>query len=175
MAAAAPAEAIPEKAAAPAKKGKGGLIIAVVVILLAAGGAAGGGYYFATKKSAAAPATGDAAKTEAAAVSGPALYLTMQPAFIVNLADEQASRYLQVEMEAMSRDSKALDDLKNHMPHIRNSLLLLLGQRRATDLVARADKEKLQAEVLAEVRRIMEKETGKPGIDAVYFTSFVMQ
>lgn len=174
MAAAATAEDIPEKAAAPVKKGKAGLIIALVVVLLAAGGA-GGGYYFMTKKSAAAPATGDAAHPEAAAKSGPALYQTMQPAFIVNLADEQASRYLQVEMEAMSHDSKSLDDLKTHMPHIRNSLLLLLGQRRATDLVARADKEKLQAEVLAEVRRIMEKETGKPGIDAVYFTSFVMQ
>ena len=33
----------------------------------------------------------------------------------------------------------------------------------------------LQAQVLEEVRKIMTEETGKPVVDAIYFTSFVMQ
>jgi flagellar protein FliL len=61
------------------------------------------------------------------------------------------------------------------MPRVRNALLLLLGSRRVSDLASREQKEKLQADVLAEIQAVMAAETGKPQIEAVYFNSFVMQ
>ncbi|VAX05680.1 hypothetical protein MNBD_GAMMA19-792, partial [hydrothermal vent metagenome] len=36
-------------------------------------------------------------------------------------------------------------------------------------------KETLREEALEVVQQILEEETGDPGIEAVYFTSFVMQ
>jgi flagellar protein FliL len=138
-------------------------------VLLA--GAGGAGWYFLART----PAATDAEGAAAAPSSATPHYLALQPAFVVNLADAEAARYLQVEIEVMARSSSALDKVSDHMPRVRNALLLLLGSRRVSDLASREQKEKLQADVLAEIQAVMAAETGKPQIEAVYFNSFVMQ
>ena len=173
-------------AVAPPKKSKKLLFIIITAVLLAAAG--GGGYWFSTQKSGpatkAASAHSEAASEEsgheAAAgehtgTKGASNYLQLEPAFVVNLSDTEAMRYLQVDVQVMSRNPQALEDAKQHMPRIRNSLLLLFGQQRAFDISTREGKEGLQAKALVEVQRVLREETGKPGVDAVYFTSFVMQ
>lgn len=52
---------------------------------------------------------------------------------------------------------------------------MLFAQQNAEELITRAGKEKLQAQALAEVRKLMKAETGKPGAEQLLFTSFVMQ
>jgi flagellar FliL protein len=104
-----------------------------------------------------------------------ALYLALDPAFVVNLEDQDALRFLQIEVQIMARDPSALEAVSAHMPHIRNSLLMLFGQQHVQDIATRAGKERLRGETLAEVRKVLQEETGKTGIEAVYFTSFVMQ
>lgn len=156
----------------PAPKKSRGPLIAIVVLLLA-GGAAGGWWFL---RDAPAPEAGTETEgAPAAAVPTQAEYMALQPAFIVNLADEEASRYLQVDIEVMARSSGALDEVERHLPRIRNSLLLLLGSRRVADLADRAGKEQLQADVATEIQRVLVQETGQKQIEAVYFTSFVMQ
>ena len=182
MAAEAPTDEAGEAgaAAAPAKpKSKLGLIIAIVVVLAAGGG---GGWFMMSKKSGghAAPAgehgEGGGEHGEAAAEgAGGANYLSLTPSFTVNLEDEEASRYLQVEMEVRANSTHTLDQVKLHTPRIRNAILLLLGQQHYHELSTRAGKEALQAKVLGEIQKIMQAETGEPGVTAVYFTSFVMQ
>jgi flagellar protein FliL len=54
-------------------------------------------------------------------------------------------------------------------------LLLLLGQQKYLEMETREGKEALQNSVLGEVQRIITAETGKPGVEAVFFTTFVMQ
>ena len=167
-------------AAKPKGKGKLMLIIGLVVVLAAGGGAA---WFFMGKKSSGAAAEGHEAAAagehgehgEGAAKAGNANYLEMSPPFVVNLDDPEASRYLQVDMQARGSDAHALDQVKDNMPRIRNAILLLLGQQKYHEISTREGKEKLQAEVLAEVQKIMTEETGKPVVDAIYFTSFVMQ
>jgi len=160
-------------AAPPAKK-SGKLIYVIAVLALAA--AAGGGFWYFTQGAAAHAEHGKTA-ADAAQVKGkvPAIYLPLQPAFVVNLEDTEALRYLQVDLEVMARDPKAIEDAKTHMPRIRNSLLLLFGQQHAFDLSTRQGKETLQAKALAEIQRVLKEETGSPGIEAVYFSSFVIQ
>jgi flagellar FliL protein len=59
---------------------------------------------------------------------------------------------------------------------VKNDLLMLFGGQKYEDLSTRAGKEKLQKDALASVRSIIEKAGGKPeSIEALYFTSFVMQ
>lgn len=158
--------------AAPAKgKSKLGLIIGIVVVLLAAGG--GGAYFMLGKKAAA--EKGAAAEGAGHVAKAAPIYQALSPSFVANLDDEETNRYLQVEMEVMARDNATIDQVKLHTPRIRDSLLMLLGQQKFHELNNRAGKEALQKKVLAEVQRIMKEETGKPGVEAVYFTSFVMQ
>jgi flagellar FliL protein len=158
--------------AAPPKKSRALLYMTMVMLLVAAG--AGGFWYF-TQGSAVGHSHDKTAADVAPKGKAPAIYLPLQPAFVVNLEDTEALRYLQVDLEVMSRDPNAIEDAKTHMPRIRNSLLLLFGQQHAFDLSTRQGKETLQAKALAEIQRVLKEETGRPGIDAVYFSSFVIQ
>lgn len=170
------AEAAADAAATPPKKSRKLLIVILLLVLVAAGG--GGGYWYYLQQQHAQDAAKEKSKhkeEQAAPVKAPAVYLPLQPSFVVNLSDTEAMRYLQADMEVMARDPKVLEDVKLHMPRIRNRLLLLLGQQRSFDISTREGKEALQAKVLAEIQRVLTDETGRPGVEAVYFTSFVMQ
>lgn len=109
------------------------------------------------------------------APSGPPIYLPLKP-FVVNFQAGQGARYLQVTVQVMSRDPKTIALLKQNDPMVRNSLLLLLGGQQYKTLDTEAGKQKLRASVLAAIRKVAAENGGKPDrIDAVYFTSFVMQ
>lgn len=118
---------------------------------------------------------GDDADEESFKKKKPAQYLSLDPAFVVNLQDDQAMRYLQIEAQVMTRDPKAIEHIKSNMPVIRNVLLLLFSQQHAKDLVTREGKEELQKEALQAVRKAMREETGSSAVQAIYFTSFVLQ
>ncbi|MBL6749012.1 MAG: flagellar basal body-associated FliL family protein, partial [Nevskia sp.] len=105
----------------------------------------------------------------------PAVYLELTPAFVVNLADDEAMRFLQVEVQVMARDPKVIDAAKEHMPRIRNALLMLFGQQHFHDLGTRESKEGLQKKALDEVQKTLDAEGAPSQVEAVYFTSFVMQ
>lgn len=175
MASAAPTDTeTASPAAAPAPKRGVGMMLAMVLLsTLGAGGAA----YFVVGKSK--PHEEEEAKkkeeAEGPVLPAPASYLALDPAFIVNLESADEARYLQVEVQLMSRDAIALEAAKVHLPLIRNSLVMLFGQQVPSDLASRSGKEHLQQAALAEVQKVLQAETGKPVVEAVYFTSFVMQ
>jgi flagellar FliL protein len=102
------------------------------------------------------------------------LYYAIDPPLVVNFEDGAAVRFLQIAMEAMAKDQKALDAVSKNVPLIRNNLLLIMSNRDYQTLMTREGKEKLRQEALAEVRAILAKE-GSPPIDDLLFTSFVVQ
>lgn len=162
---------------APAARKGGGIGVVLIAVLLSTLGGAGAAWFVAKQVvTAAQPKADEEGKTEAPAVpKSPALYFALEPAFIVNLDDERAQRFLQVQVEIMSRDAKSIEQLQRHAPRIRSQLLLLFGQQSASELSTRAGKEKLQDQVLAEIQAVLRAETGKADVEAVYFTSFVIQ
>lgn len=105
----------------------------------------------------------------------PALYLPLDPPFVVNFQDQTQARFLQVTVEVMARDQEVIDAVKTHSPAIRNNLLLLFSSQTYTDASTREGKEKMRADSLAEIQKIIKEQAGKAGVEAVYFTSFVMQ
>lgn len=162
----------PPVAAAP-PKAKSPVLIMIVAVLFSAAASGGAAFWFSSHGAAPAAAHGEEAKKEEP--KAPAQYLALEPSFVVNLEDQDASRFLQVEVQVMARDAAVLEAVKLHQPRIRNALLLLMGQQKTVQISDRAGKEKLQAAVLAEIQKILKDETGKPGVEAVYFTSFVTQ
>lgn len=104
----------------------------------------------------------------------PALFFSLDP-LVVNFEDTSAVRFLQIGMDLMARDPEAIEELQKHVPLIRNNLLLLISNRDYQKLMTREGKEGLRAEALAEVRKIMKKETGEQTVEDLLFTSFVVQ
>ena len=162
----------PKTPTAPPKKSNKLLLIIVAVVVLAAGG--GGAWFMLGNKHQA-----EDAKEKSAGVGGipaPAQYFALEPSFVVNLVSQDGStRYLQTEVQLMSRDPAAIEAIKMHAPAIRARLLMLFSQESADGLLTRPGKEKLQAAALAEANKVLLAETGKPGTEALMFTSFVVQ
>jgi flagellar FliL protein len=191
-------EDAPQAAAKQTSKGSGMLkmlLLALGMVLLSAGSAIGA-LYFAGAGPFAAPASDDesadaqagakdkSGKKKKKAKDGQAAeenkpqsvsYLALDPPFVVNLRNPTEARYLQVNMEVMARDPQVIEDVKKHMPAIRDSLLLLLSSQTYETLASAEGKERIRAEALAAVQKILQTHTGKPGVEAIYFTGFVMQ
>jgi flagellar FliL protein len=119
---------------------------------------------------------------EAAAVDepskplGPALYVPLDPPFVVSFSDEGGdTRFIQLTLQAMARNEHTIAAVKTHAPAIRNAFLFLISGYKVEELTTLEGKEKLRAAMLASANEIMEKNTGEPGIEELYFTSLVIQ
>ncbi len=165
-----PVEAAEGKAAGGGKKK---MIIMIVVIVLLLGGGTVGTLYFmgmlggGTKHE-------EAAKPEEAAKNEPVYFAFEQP-FTVNFETETGLRFLQVGVELMSYDPLAIEALKTHMPVIKNNIILMFSSQNFETLVSREGKDKLRAAALTEIQNVLQKYYGKPGVEEIYFTTFVMQ
>lgn len=111
-----------------------------------------------------------------AVAHGPALYVALDPPFVSNFATEQLVRFLQITVQLMTHDAATADLIRTNDPAIRNDLLLLFGNQKYAEISTREGKERLRQQALATVRHIVAANGGKPeNVEAVYFTSFVMQ
>lgn len=152
-----------------AKKG-GRRWIWILLVVLAAGAGGGGWWWWQSRKAAEQDTAQAQAKTPA-----PAQYFALEPAFVVNLADTDTMRYLQADVQLMTRDAATLSAVELHAPAIRNRLLLLFGEQTAQQLAQRSGKERLQAAALDEVRQVLKSEVAADKVEAVIFTSLVTQ
>ncbi len=140
-----------DTAASPAPaKSKKLLIIAIglVVVLLAAGV---GGYLFISKRNAAAAEDSEEATAPHASASDhpkvPPVYLPLE-SMVVNLADPGGEKVAQVGITFEVADAKASDAVKAYLPTIRSSVLLLISQRTADELLKAEGKEQLAKDIL---------------------------
>jgi flagellar protein FliL len=148
--------------------------ILLAIGVLAAGGA---GAWYALRPAATPAAANTPADTQAPQAPRAApIYYKFDPAFVVNFGGPGSARYLQVTLEAMSRNAAILDVLKDNEPAVRNDLVLLFSSQDDPTLMSTDGKEKLRAETLAAIQKVLNEE-GADGklIEQVYFTSFVVQ
>lgn len=117
----------------------------------------------------------DGKKKSTKKAKAPLSYISLDPAFVVNFSGDTDVRFLQVSIQLGTRDTETAGKVQEHSPAIRNSLVMLLSSQDPLDLDSRAGKEKLLAEALAEVQKVLKQETGSKGVESAFFTSFVMQ
>ena len=150
------------------------IIIAVVLVVTGAGAGAFLGPFFHSPPTTASRKKDTKPVKEV--VKGPPLYAALDPPFVVNFEADQAVRFLQITVQVMSRDQPTLDLLKANDPVVRNDLLLLFGNQKYATISTSAGKEQLRADSLQAVRKVVAGAGGKPDlVEAIYFTSFVMQ
>ena len=154
---------------APEKGGNKGLIISLVLLLVLVGGGFAAYVLLGGK---AEPKKDEAAKHEQL----PARYVTLEPPFVVNFEAESTVRFLQITIGVMTRDEKIEHLIRDNDPRIRNDLLLILGNQNYQSVSKLEGKEELRTRCLDAVRAVVKDSGGAADkVEALYFTSFVMQ
>jgi flagellar FliL protein len=188
-------EAAAPESQVPAKKAMNPLVLVLIASLVTAS-TVGGGVYFAlaskVDSAAAAAEAADeeeggevastAAKKKAKGKKGkeqkkdPALYVKLDPPFVVNFEAKGIMRFLQIAVEVMTRDNATVDLLRQHDPLIRNNLLMLFSNQDFQKINSVEGREALRVEALKAIGEALKSEGGKPkDVEQLYFTSFVMQ
>ncbi len=116
-----------------------------------------------------------AAEPETAAPSGPANYVPLDPPFVVSFDEEDGTRYLQLQVQAMARSERTIDEIKKHAPALRNAFLFLLSGYDLEELSTLKGKEKLRAELLTKANEVLAKNGVEGQIEELYFTNLVIQ
>jgi flagellar FliL protein len=155
----------------PATKGKLKLILLLVVGLLLAIGLSVGATWFFMHKSEPAPGSESAASN----VKQAAIYSALTPAFVVNFNQNGRQRYLQVSITLQARNQVDLDALRVHMPVIRNNLVMMFSGLGFDTIASSVGQEMVRQKATAVVQEVAQKEVGKPVIDQLLFTNFVLQ
>lgn len=105
----------------------------------------------------------------------PAIYFPLKEKFVINYDVRGRQRFLQAEVNLMLRDEAVVKVLEQHLPRIRNDLIMLFSGQTFEDLQTPEGRELLRQDALRRVQTILEQEMGQPGVEQVLFTSFVMQ
>jgi len=151
----------------PKSGGKLWIIIAIFVFLLLIGG----GVVFFMLGSNAEHTGGDGKEH---VERKPAVYYELER-FVVNISKNKRQKFLQVNMQVLTRDEHEIDVIKLHIPKIRNNIIFLLSGQKAEVIATNEGKEDLRQRCLKEIQTILEKESGKPIVEDLFFTSFIMQ
>ncbi len=117
-----------------------------------------------------------AKKEEAPAAAGPgAEYIELKPAFVTNYGSSGAIHFLKADVTLRVPDPLMTAAVMRHMPQIRHTLVMLLSRQQEGDIATMEGKERLRVEALAAVRGVIEAEEGKPGVEDLLFTGFILQ
>ncbi len=141
--------------------------IGVVILLIAVGVAA---YLLGSRSAQQAPAGGAAQveDTSKAEGVGPMVDITD---FIINILDKNETRYLKAAITLELENEETVAEVNERMPQIRDSILLLIGNKTFAELNDLQGKLQLRAEIIVRLNKLLKK--GK--VKGIYFTEFVVQ
>lgn len=156
------------------------VIIAIVVLLIGAGA---GGYFFFMNKPADAEHQAEAEKHEeepkhqekTEEVNEAEVYFDLAEPFLVSFPPGSSAKIIKISLTVIVKGEANVDVLKKHMPMIRNNLLMAISSISADKAKTIEGKKELQAMMLSEIGKAMEKMIHKNPVKDVYFTDFVMQ
>jgi len=104
-----------------------------------------------------------------------AVYVPLQPPFVVNYGGKGRLKYLRAELSVRVSDSQAANSVRHHLPYIRNQLVLLFSRQNEEKVNSMEGRENLRKEALAAVQKVVLDEDELEGIEDLFFTNFVVQ
>jgi len=157
------------------------IIIAAAVVLL--GGGAGAFFMMGgddTKEKVTKAPEEKTAEVEAApeTVKKAAIYVSIPNGILAQIPSGKSRRRMttvQIQVDFLVRDTDVQEALMKHMPLIENDLLVYISSAKLEELESVEGKKKTRAGVLKIVQKIMQEKIGKPGVEKVLFSGFVMQ
>ncbi len=106
---------------------------------------------------------------------GNSLYVSLEPAFVVNVNDGQRVRHMQISLQVKLKQADFAPYIEEHNPAIRHAMVMLLSGQETKKLKTATGKQALMDEALAAIQQVLEENIGNTGIDAVYFTDLIIQ
>jgi flagellar FliL protein len=91
--------------------------------------------------------------------------------FIVNLADQERSRYLRVTMDLELVAPTDTEKLNERLPQVRDRILMLLPSKRFADIASTEGKTALRDEIIGKLNGLFPENV----ITNIFFTEFVVQ
>ncbi|MDT8429049.1 MAG: flagellar basal body-associated FliL family protein [Pseudomonadales bacterium] len=105
------------------------------------------------------------------------VYVALTPPFITNYDGGGRLKYLKAELSVRARPP-ADEQIRLHMPYIRNQLIILFSSRLEEHLTSTEGKEQLRLQALQEIKAaldLLERPGASNNIQDLYFTSYVVQ
>ena len=91
--------------------------------------------------------------------------------FVVNIISEDGRHYVKAALTIELDKDETLEETNKRMPQIRDSILLLVGNKTFEELQDLQGKKQLKAELVSKINSFLQ--SGK--VKAIYFTDFVVQ
>ena len=91
--------------------------------------------------------------------------------FIVNLADQERSRYLRVTMDLELAAPADTEKLSQRLPQVRDRILMLLPSKRFADISSIEGKTALRDEMIGKLNGLFSRSV----VTDIFFTEFVVQ
>jgi flagellar protein FliL len=139
-------------ASQPKKSKKKLIVILAAVAVLLGGGGAGAWFYVSAKKAAALAAAEDGEESETKAApakhdkASKPIFTTLDT-FTVNLSDPSGARLAQIGIAFEVEDVNVDNTIKDHLPAVRNSILLLLSSKKIDELLTIEGKQALASRI----------------------------
>lgn len=156
---------------APEAKKKSPLILFIIIAVVLVGASIGGTVFIMS-------GSGDDASSDVAEeedLGPPALYYALLPKLQTNYDVNGRPRLFQLAVSFKTREQDVIDALSLHAPVIKSNYVILLSGQKFETLGSPEGREALRAELLIKVQEILNTEIGKPGVEQVLFTDFVLQ
>jgi len=106
---------------------------------------------------------------------GNSLYVSLEPAFVVNVNDGLRVRHMQISLQVKLKQADFAAYIEQHNPAIRHAMVMLFSGQETAQLKTVAGKQALMDKALAAIQQVLHENIGNDGIDAVYFTDLIIQ
>ena len=103
-------------------------------------------------------------------------YVDLKPAFVANFGNSSKKlKFVKADVSVRVNSDNAASAVEQHMPLIRNEIVLLLSAQSEESIGSVVGQEKVRQEALTQIKKVMEEETGSATIEYLLFTNFVLQ
>lgn len=116
------------------------------------------------------------AEDKEAPVNQPIYYSFTEP-FTINFLRQsnETARYLQIKVAIMSHDQNVIDSAELNLPMLQDALRTLFTTQTLDTVSTVEGRRALQAQALDTIKSLLKEETGNDKLEAVYFTSLILQ
>lgn len=109
------------------------------------------------------------------AVRPQAIYLPLEPAFVVNYGGPGRLHFLKAAVTVRVASDKDAEAIRYHMPYIRNQLIMLFAEQTHEVLQTVEGKEQLRQAAFDAIQQLVIAEEGELNLVGVYFNQFILQ
>ncbi|MGQ4546769.1 flagellar basal body-associated protein FliL [Vibrio cholerae] len=157
-----------------APKGKKKLLIIIIaaVVLLAGGG--GAAFFMMGSGDDEAAADAEQKTEQVAAPTDPVSYVNIAQPFVFNVTGDAKDRLVQIKVQLMVRGSENENLARYHSPLVESSLLATFASATVEQLRTPNGRIELRDKATDDIKALNQA-VGKPVIEKVLFTDFVMQ